>query len=54
MTYCNGNGCMLSQSCRRWTEGQRVIKNNSGDTDQHRFIDHCDVETRELYIGEII
>lgn len=51
MTYCNGKGCLLSKTCRRYTEGQRVIVNAERDTDQHRFIDHCDPETRELYIG---
>jgi len=53
MTYCYGNGCMLSTTCRRWTEGRRLTQDMSGDG-QNRLIGHCDEETRELYIGTII
>lgn len=52
MTYCNGKGCAISTTCKRWVEGQRVIENATGDTDQHRFVDCCNPETRELYIGK--
>ena len=45
---------MLSTTCRRWTAGQRIVRNTEGDTDQHRFMDHCDPESRELYIKETI
>ena len=54
MTYCSGKGCALKTTCRRWTAGQRIIRNSEGDTDQHRFVDHCDTETRDMYIGNII
>lgn len=54
MTYCEGKGCALFATCRRYKEGQRVVQNAARDTDQHRFMDHCDPETRELYIGTII
>lgn len=54
MTYCDGKGCALSTTCKRYRDGQRVVLNLEGDTDQHRFIDHCDVELRDLYIGIII
>ena len=52
VTYCNGKGCLLRESCRRYREGRRIIMNCDGDTDQHRFMDNCDPETRELYAGD--
>ena len=51
MTYCNGKGCMLKETCRRYTEGQRIGLNKDGDTFQYHFMDNCDPETRELYIN---
>lgn len=50
MTYCFGKGCVLCTSCVRYKEGQRIILNVEGDTDQHRFMDCCEPESRELYI----
>lgn len=49
MTYCNGKGCLLKGSCRRYLDGRHIIQNKDGDTFQYRFIDDCDPETRDLY-----
>lgn len=49
MTYCNGKGCLLRHACRRYLEGQRIMLNREGDTNQYWWVDCCDPETRELY-----
>ena len=51
ITYCNGKGCILRSQCHRYQDGQRIIANNDGDTNQHRWMDNCDPETRELFIS---
>ena len=50
ITYCHGKGCLLRDSCRRYTGGQHIIRNKDGDTFQYYFMDCCTPETRELYI----
>ncbi len=50
--YCNGKLCALRTTCRRYSEGQRVILNMDGDTDQHRFMDNCNPETREYFVSD--
>jgi hypothetical protein len=51
MTYCNGKGCLLKDTCRRYVDGQHIILNKDDGTFQYYFMDNCDPETRELYIG---
>lgn len=50
--YCNGKGCILRSQCRRFQEGQRIIANYNGDTNQHWWMDNCDPETREGYLQD--
>jgi len=50
-TYCNGRGCLLKDMCRLYVDGLAVYTNRQGDTDQHRWMDNCDPETRELFIS---
>ena len=45
--YCDGNGCLLRTTCRRYTEGERI--RNSRTEGQWYWTEHCDPETRELY-----
>ena len=52
ITYCNGKGCILRSQCRRFQDGQRIIANYNGDTNQHRWMDNCDPETREGYLQD--
>lgn len=52
ITYCNGKGCILRSQCRRFQEGQRIIANYNGDTNQHWWMDNCDPETREGYLQD--
>lgn len=49
MTYCNGKGCLLKDTCRRYVDGQHIILNKDDDTFQYHFMNNCDPETRELY-----
>ena len=42
--YCEGKGCMLRQSCLRYTEGEKLKEV------VRLCIDHCGEELRELYI----
>ena len=35
ITYCNGDGCLLRNMCRRYVEGQRIKANRHGDTNQY-------------------
>jgi hypothetical protein len=51
ITYCNGKGCILRSQCRRFQDGQRIIANQNGDTNQHRWMDNCDPDDRELFIS---
>lgn len=51
VTYCNGKGCILRSQCRRFLDGQRIIANHNGDTNQHWWMDNCDPETREGYFA---
>jgi hypothetical protein len=48
--YCNGSGCGLRWRCRRYLEGQRIVMNTEGDTDQHEWMDNCSEDTREGFI----
>jgi hypothetical protein len=50
ITYCNGKGCILRSQCRRFQDGQRIVANYN-DTNQHRWMDNCDPETREGYFA---
>lgn len=43
MTYCNGKGCLLKDTCIRYLEGQNVDKNFNW------WMENCDPETREGY-----
>lgn len=43
MTYCNGKGCLLKDTCIRYLEGQNV------DKDFNWWMENCDPETREGY-----
>ena len=52
ITYCNGKGCILRSQCRRFQDGQRIIANYNGDTNQHRWMDNCDPETRDGYLQD--
>ena len=52
ITYCNGKGCFLQSQCRRFQDGQRIIVNHNGDTNQHWWMDNCDPETREGYLQD--
>ena len=52
VTYCNGKGCILRNKCRRFQDGQRIIANHNSDTNQHRWMDNCDPETREGYLQD--
>lgn len=45
--YCDGDGCLLRTTCRRYTEGERI--RNSRTEGQWYWTSHCDPETRELY-----
>ena len=38
ITYCNGKGCILRSQCRRYQDGQRIIANHNGDTNQRLAI----------------
>lgn len=51
ITYCNGKGCVLRNQCRRYQDGQRIMANRHGDSNQHRWMDNCDPETREGFIS---
>ena len=50
ITYCNGKGCVLRNQCRRYLDGQRIIANHNGDTNQYWWMDNCNVENRDGYI----
>ena len=51
ITYCNGKGCVLRNQCKRYQDGQRIIANINGDTDQYAWMDNCNPENREMYIN---
>lgn len=40
--YCDGKGCALATSCRRYTEGQRIKRNLHRDESQYYWTNHCD------------
>ena len=46
VTYCKGKNCLLRSSCKRYVDGQAIP---IGEMDQHWWMEHCDVETRECY-----
>lgn len=52
ITYCNGKGCVLRIHCKRYQDGQRIIVNHNGDTNQYLWMDNCDPETREGYLQD--
>ena len=43
-TYCLGTRCGMKANCSRYVEGRRLP---NGDW---RWMEHCDVETRDGYI----
>lgn len=47
ITYCNGKGCILRSQCRRYQDGQRIIANQNGDTNQYLWMDNCDPDDRD-------
>lgn len=49
-TYCDGIGCLLRQQCRRYVEGQHVLA--ARHEGQYYWQDHCDPETREMYLTD--
>lgn len=51
ITYCNGKGCMLRNHCQRYQDGQRIIANHNGDTNQYYWMDNCNEENRDGYIS---
>lgn len=50
INYCNGKGCVLRDTCRRYVEGQRIIRNVEGDSNQYYWFDHCSEDAREGYL----
>lgn len=51
ITYCNGKGCMLKNQCKRYQDGQCIIANHNGDTNQYWWMDNCNEENRDGYIS---
>ena len=47
-TNCNGKGCVLRETCRRYVDGQTIRV--SREEGQHYWLDNCNEETREAYI----
>lgn len=50
ITYCNGDGCLLRNMCRRYVEGQRIKANRHGDTNQFYWTNSCNIDNRELFL----
>lgn len=44
MTYCQGKGCSLRESCLRYVEGKPLSEGF------HWWMQHCDPEFRDGYI----
>lgn len=47
ITYCNGKGCGLREQFRRYQDGQRIMANSNGDTDQYYWMDNCNPDDRD-------
>ena len=51
ITYCNGDGCLLRNQCKRYVEGPRIKDNHHGDTHQFYWMDSCNIDNRELFLS---
>lgn len=51
ISYCNGDGCLLRNQCKRYVEGQRIKDNHHGDTNQFYWMDSCNIDNRELFLS---
>lgn len=49
--YCNGKGCLLKDQCKKYVNSKAIYINKHGDTNQYRWMDNCDPETRDGYIS---
>ena len=50
VTYCRGKKCNLRQHCVRFKDGERIMN----DDGSYWWMDHCDEETRDGYIKEVV
>ena len=51
VTYCNGKGCSLTNKCKRYLEGQRIIANPNEDKNQYWWMDYCEEDSREAFVS---